>query len=149
MPKNVLYTMWLQWSSTGLPPFFGTWDTSQPAGTPNHWTAPANASAISSVIDCRTLNNVSIQVTFTGTPTGTLNFQGSGDFVPNPNNISGGYPINVGTWTSLTPAPTSPSGSAITVLGNLTAVAFPFIRVNYVATSGSGTIVASATGGAQ
>ena len=146
MPANIALPSYLQWSVTGFPPFQTLTDATMPAGTLPRWLGDVGSTCISGPIDCRYLDNISIEVTFTGTPTGTMQFQGSNDMQPNPNNIMGGSPIYQGTWTNLTPAPTSPTGSGITVLGNFTGIAFAFLRVNYAPTSGSGKVWANWAG---
>jgi hypothetical protein len=146
MPKTILQPYFLKWSVTGLPPFQQTRDVTQAPGTPIRWTGAANDTCISNVIDCRYLDNIAIQLAISGTPTGTLLWQGSNDFLPNPNAISEGTPINAGTWVNLIPSPTAPSGSAYSALANFTGIAFAFLRVNYAPTSGSGFISGLASG---
>jgi hypothetical protein len=146
MPKTVLLPYYLKFSPTGRPPYYQTSDATAAAGTPTRWTGDASQPVVSNVIDARYLDNIALQVIISGNPTGTLNWQGSNDFVPNPNAISEAAPINNGTWVSLTPAPTAPSGSAYSALANLTGVAFAFLRVSYTPTSGSGQIIGMASG---
>lgn len=77
-------------------------------------------------------DNVSIQLVWTGTPTGTFAVQGSVDY----NQQAG-----TGTWTAITlnPAPAA-SGSADNALLDLNQLSFPYIRVVYTAVSSSGTL---------
>jgi len=79
-------------------------------------------------------DNVGLEIVWTGTPTGTITIQGS---------ISQSIPGAVAvSYTDLTFAPLldQPAGSAGRYLVNVATYAMPFIRVNYVNTSGSGTL---------
>ena len=89
----------------------------------------------SSAYDIRNQDNVSIQLNFSGTPTGVFNIQGSVDYQQLV------YPPNPGNWISLvlSPMPIA-SGSAGNILLDLNQLSFPYIRVQYVPTSGTGTL---------
>jgi hypothetical protein len=78
------------------------------------------------------LDNVSIQLNFTGTPTGTFQVQGSLDYVPN---------LTPGNWVPLV-LPTSPiaNGVAGNILIDLNQLSFPYIRIVYVPVSGVGAL---------
>lgn len=80
----------------------------------------------STVTDIRYLDDVAVQLVWTGTPTGTFQIQGSLDQV---------------TWNSLslTPAPAA-AGAAGTYLIDLEGLSFPYIRTTYIASSGTGTL---------
>lgn len=98
-----------------------------------------SADITSPVTDIRFIDNVALLLKWTGTPVGTFAVQGSVDYVaalPNASRVA-----NAGTWTSLTLSPTpSAAGSADHVLIDLPALGFPFIRVVYTRTSGTGTL---------
>jgi hypothetical protein len=84
-------------------------------------------------------DSVAVQLNFTGSPVGTFQIQGSLDYVPaNSNSTSA---PNAGNWASLTlsPVPTA-AGAPDTILLDLYALSFPYIRIQYTFTSGSGTL---------
>jgi hypothetical protein len=94
----------------------------------------------SKVTNIQFLDNISVQANFTGTPTGTLNVQGSVDYSQD----AQGNVINAGNWITITT--NSPSGSANQVLFDLNQLSFPYLRLQYVASSGSGTLNAYVSG---
>lgn len=92
------------------------------------------ASTITSpVTTIQWLDNIAIQFNFTGSPTGTFSVQGSLDYDPNTN--------NPGTWNSVTldPVPVA-SGSSGSILINMDELAFPYLRVQYVPSGGTGSL---------
>jgi hypothetical protein len=99
----------------------------------------------SKVTDIRYLDNIAIQLNWTGSPTGTFVIEGSLDYVPPPS--AGGTAVNAGTWNAIPVSPTpAPAGSADSQLIELNQKAFPFIRTRYVKTSGTGTCNAYISG---
>lgn len=94
-------------------------------------TITSAATSIKYTDDC------AIQLNFTGTPTGTFQIQGSLDYTENQNH----QPVNAGNWIALTlsPVPVA-SGSTGQILLDLYGLSFPWIRVVYVPTSGTGTL---------
>ena len=72
-------------------------------------------------------DNIGLQISWTGTPTGVISIQGSVDGV---------------NFASLTfsPAITQPAGSANSILVNLNQFPWPYLQVQYVNSSGSGTL---------
>lgn len=84
-------------------------------------------------------DSVSIQLNYTGVPVGTFQVQGSLDYAP----VGGLYAPtgNSGNWANLTlsPVPTA-SGAADVILLDLYALSFPYIRVVYTRTSGTGVL---------
>lgn len=92
----------------------------------------------SDVTDIRYMDNISIQLVFTGTPTGAFSVEGSLDY-NRPDPTTG--VTNPGTWTAMSfTTPPVASGAAGTILLDLNQLSFPFIRVTYTAGSGSGTL---------
>lgn len=85
------------------------------------------------------MDNVCIQLVWTGTPSGAFTIQGSLTHQQD----SQGNIINAGTWTdlSLSPAPVA-AGSASSILIDMNQLSFPWIRVTYTKTSGTGTLTA-------
>lgn len=84
------------------------------------------------------LDNVSVQLIFTGTPTGTFTIEGSLNYSENPYDHS---QINAGTWTAITlPTTASASGAAGDILIDLNQLSFPWIRIKYTRSSGTGTL---------
>lgn len=97
----------------------------------------ASASITSSATNIQYLDNVCIELIFTGTPTGAFEVQGSVDYQQDAN----GNITNAGHWVPIT-LPSSPvaSGVAGTILIDMNQLSFPYIRVVYTRTSGSGTL---------
>lgn len=82
----------------------------------------------SSVTDIRYLDNISVQLSASGNPTGTLNVQASLDKV---------------SWVTFTSASlTAPD----VVVFDLHDLSFPYIRTTYTRTGGSGTLDALVSG---
>lgn len=81
---------------------------------------------ISKVTDVTTVDNIGVQLTFTGTPTGSFFIEGS---------------VNSVTWIplSFTPAP-SAIGVGDDLLFNIKQFPYPKIRVRYTPTSGTGVL---------
>lgn len=102
----------------------------------------SQATLTSNVIDIRYLDDIAIQLIFTGTPTGTFAVQGSLNYSSTPL-----APAVSGTWTSLvlSPSPVA-SGAADNILINLVQLAFPYIRIVYTKTGGTGTLSAYVSG---
>lgn len=82
---------------------------------------------LSPTFDAKFLDNIGIQLKWTGTPTGTFTILAS---------------INNVDFYSLTfsPAITQPSGSAGGYLINLNEVPFPYLQVQYVNSTGTGVL---------
>ena len=82
------------------------------------------------------LDNVAIQLNFTGTPTGTFSIQGSLD-----HKEYNGQIVNAGNFVPLTFSSTlAASGAAGQILLDLNQLSFPYIRIVYTRTSGSGSL---------
>lgn len=91
----------------------------------------------SSVTNIEFIDNVGVQLNFTGTPTGTFKIQVSADYKQN----SQGVVTNAGNWIDLSFSTTpSASGSASQIYIDMTQLSAPYIRVKYVRASGSGTL---------
>jgi hypothetical protein len=103
----------------------------------------SQASLTSLVTDISTLDNIAIEMVFSGSPTGTFAVQGSLDYAQD----YMGNVTNAGNWTPLTLSPTPvSSGSAGTILINLNQLAFPYIRTVYTKTSGTGSLTVFISG---
>lgn len=82
------------------------------------------------------MDNIGIQVNvLSGTPTGTLSVQVSGDHAAS---LPSGVTTTAGNWITLTTGAIT-SGSPAQTFFNLNLLAAPFVRVIYTASSGSGT----------
>lgn len=83
-------------------------------------------------------DSVAIQLNFTGTPVGTFQVQGSLDYSPGG---PFGAQANAGNWANLTlsPVPTA-AGAGDVILIDMFALSFPYIRVVYTRTSGTGVL---------
>jgi len=97
----------------------------------------SQSSITSAVTNITYLDNVCIELVFTGSPVGTFSVQGSLDHQQD----ALGNIITAGNWVSLTlsPAPVA-SGSADQIVIDLNQLSFPYIRVVYTKTSGTGTL---------
>lgn len=104
-----------------------------------------SADILSPVTCIQFLDNVGIQLNFTGTPTGTFNIQVSADY----NQDNNGNVLNAGNWVTLTPPALSSvpvaAGSPDTIFIDLNQLSAPYIRVQYAATSGTGSLNAFIT----
>jgi len=91
----------------------------------------------SAVTNIQFLDNIAIQLNFTGTPTGTFQVQVSVDYAQDD---QGNVQV-AGNWIPVL-LPQSPvaSGSAGFILIDLNQLASPWIRLVYVPSGGSGTL---------
>lgn len=88
------------------------------------------------------IDNIAIQLNFTGTPTGDFKIQGSSD-----HQEVNGVVTNEGNWVDITLSPSpAAAGAADNILINMTQLAFPFIRVFYDRSSGTGSLDAWISG---
>lgn len=86
----------------------------------------------SNIVDVTYTDNVGIQLTFTGTPSGEFAVEGSVDYDDH---------LSTGNWSELTFSTTpQATGSADTHLLNLNQIPYKKIRVTYTRTSGTGTL---------
>ena len=100
------------------------------------------ANITSAVVGIPYLDNIAVQLNFTGTPTGTFEIQVSLDYdQDNQQNI-----LNAGTWVPMTLSP-SPiaNGSSDKIVIELNQLGSPWLRIVYNRTSGSGTLNAYIT----
>ena len=123
------YPVTFNWQSTN--PFTGFLPNPNPGGSlPSGVVNGAMASTntiYSQIIDISRMDNVGLEVNWTGTPTGTLQVMGSN---------SG---INAYALT-FTPPLGQPAGSAGGYLIDLTQYPFKYIMLEYTNSSGSGTL---------
>jgi hypothetical protein len=96
-----------------------------------------SADVTSSVTNIQYLDNIGIQLNFTGTPIGVFRVQVSADY----DQTAEGQVLNAGNWINmaLTPTPTA-SGSADQIYIDILPTSAPWIRVFYDSTSGAGTL---------
>lgn len=80
------------------------------------------AEIISPVTAMTELDNISMQAVFSGSPTGTMTTEGSLDKI---------------TWNAFTTLAITGAGSELFDLNQLS---FPYVRLHYVPTSGTGTL---------
>lgn len=98
----------------------------------------------SAVTDITKIDNVGIQLIFTGTPTGEFFVDGSLNYSPANN---GAKLANAGDWVAIDlPSSALAAGSASSILLDLNQLSFPNIRVRYVRSSGTGTLNAYISG---
>lgn len=102
-----------------------------------------STSITSPVTNVQFLDNISIQLNFTGTPTGTFDLQMSDDYVQD----SQGVVIDAGNWISIPGSSTaSASGSADQIFMDINQVSSPWVRVVYTRASGTGSLDMFVTG---
>lgn len=94
----------------------------------------------SAVTNIQYLDNIGIQLNWTGTPNGGAVLQVSVDYAQV---NMGGVPVvtNAGTWNTITTsADAAPAGSASSFFYNIGQIAAPWIRLVYTNTSSTGTL---------
>lgn len=110
------------------------------------------ATTVTSPVTClQWLDNIGIQLNFTGSPVGTFAVEVSADYAQDPN----GQVQNAGQWISIpltylvtgTPvtATTVPTSVGSPIYLDLNQLSAPWIRLQYVGASGSGTLNAFLT----
>lgn len=91
------------------------------------------------------IDDVGYSLSWTGTPTGAFNFQCSADYSPGLSPDQ--YPINPGTWTTMTLSTNiTASGAPDNAFVDLTLISAPWVRVQYVPSSGTGAVSIWVTG---
>jgi hypothetical protein len=112
-----------------------------PAGSANVITdnAPLALTLNSAPWQVQTIDTIAFQLNAANTaagavPAGTFSVQGSLDYAQNPD----GTVRTAGTFTSVTLAGSTTIAAAGTTLINLTSFGFPWVRVQWVPTSGDG-----------
>lgn len=103
-----------------------------------------SGSLTSSITCIKRMDNIGLVLVATGTPEGTVIVECSSDFRTNSDGTDGSV-INAGSWFPLnvldtTGASPAFSGAAKTIGIDLNQIPFPFIRVRYVRSSGTGTL---------
>lgn len=103
----------------------------------------SQASITSSVTTIQYLDNIGVQLNFSGSPVGTFAIQVSADYKQDAN----GNVMNAGNWipVTLSPAPVA-SGSPGQIYLDLNQLSSPYLRVVYTKTSGTGTLQGYVTG---
>jgi hypothetical protein len=103
----------------------------------------SQASITSTPTNIQYLDNVGIQLTWTGAPVGTFSIQISSDYQRD----AQGNVTNAGNWVTLPLSPAiTASGSADTAYIDMTQLSAPWVRVLYTKTSGTGTLQGYVTG---
>lgn len=112
----------------------------------------SQASLTSSVTDIRWLDDVGLQLVWTGSPTGSFAVQVSADY--NPGGQSGTI-ANAGNWTPLTltyfngstnvTATSVPTSVGSPIYLDLSLLSAPYIRLVYTKVSGTGTLTSTIT----
>lgn len=96
-----------------------------------------SANVTSDVVEIRQQDNVGVQLNWTGSPVGTFYFQVSMDYMKDIyNNV-----VNPGNWVTLTVTPgIAASGTPDSAYVDLNQLSAPYLRVIYVASSGTGSV---------
>ena len=127
MANKTVFTYLLNWGTT-LPVF-------QPNAKPSGTVAGAMASTntvYTQAVDVHTLDNMGLELTWTGTPTGTIQILGSASGINY-------YPL------TFVPTLTQPAGAAGGYLVNLNQFPWQYLVVEYTNASGSGSLTAYLT----
>lgn len=97
----------------------------------------SQATLTSLVTDIQFLDNICVELVFTGSPTGFFYVQGSVDYTQD----GYGNVTNAGNWVSLNlyPAPVAPGGDDL-ILIDMNQLSFAWVRVLYQKASGTGTL---------
>lgn len=89
------------------------------------------------VTNIQYLDNIGIQLNFTGTPVGTFHVQVSADY----DQTAEGEVVSAGNWINMTLSPPPiASGSPDQIYIDILPTSAPWIRVVYTRTSGTGTL---------
>lgn len=118
------------WQATS--PIIGFVPNSYPGGSvPSGVVVGAMASTntiYSNIVDVSKMDNIGLEISWTGTPTGSLTVNGS-------NSGINFFPL------SFSPSLTQPSGSAGGYLVDLSGYPFKYIMIKYINSSGSGSLL--------
>lgn len=98
----------------------------------------ASANITSNAISLESIYGFAMQAVFTGTPTGTLKLQASCDPGSNPINASA-IGSGITNWTDVANSSTAISAAG-TVLYNIDAAYYKWVRIVYTASSGTSTL---------
>jgi hypothetical protein len=103
----------------------------------------SQATITSKITDITFLDNMALQMDWTGTPVGTFTIYGSLNYAQD----LFGNVTNPGNWVPITfsTAPVA-TGSAGDILINLNQLSFPYLKVIYTKTSGTGVLNAYISG---
>lgn len=103
----------------------------------------SQATVTSAVTCIQWLDNIGIQLTWTGAAVGTFAVEVSADYAQD---IEGNVQV-AGNWTalSLSPAPVA-AGVANTIYVDINGISAPWIRIKYTKTSSTGTLQGYITG---
>lgn len=97
----------------------------------------ASATITSAVTNIEGLDNIGLQLVWTGSPVGTFAFQISADYAQD----FLGNVTNTGNWVAISTTPNiAAAGSADTAYVDISQLSAPWIRVVYTKTSGTGTL---------
>lgn len=96
----------------------------------------SQATVTSSIVDISGLEDIGVQMNFTGTPTGTFIVQVS---IDHQQDLEGNVTV-AGNWCAILPAPTAlpATGAAGSLFLNLPDLCAPYLRVQYTKVSGTG-----------
>lgn len=93
----------------------------------------------SAVQNVQNFDNLGLEIAWTGTPTGTITVNGAVNN-PNTNPYSATNPISANNALTFDPILDQPAGADGGYLIDLNQFPFPYIQVQYVNSSGSGTL---------
>lgn len=102
----------------------------------------SQSSITSAVTNIEFMDNIGIQLNWTGSPSGTFAIQVSLDYDQDNN----GNVINAGNWVSVTLTPTPDTSVSPPIYIDMNQLSSPWIRVVYTKVSGTGTLNAFIAG---
>ncbi len=101
----------------------------------------ASTSQINSIVqNIQNFDNLGMEVSWTGTPVGTLTINGCVNNGPSGTLYSATSPIPAANALTFSPVLTQPAGAAGGYIIDLNQYPFPWLQVQYVNSSGSGTL---------
>lgn len=97
----------------------------------------STTSLTSAIIPIQWVDNIVVQMVWSGSPVGVFNAEASATYVQD----NYGNVTNTGTWDPITlNPPARATGSAGSILLDLNQLSFPYLRIVYTKTSGTGTL---------
>lgn len=96
----------------------------------------ASGSITSSITDIQFIDNISLQLNISGSPTGTFSVQGS---IDHQQDTQGNVSVD-GNWVDLGLGLAVTAGNPTNILIDLNQASYSYVRVVYTRTSGSGTL---------
>lgn len=107
---------------------------------PPHSAMTGTTTIYSQVLKVQNLDNVGLEVVWTGTPTGIISVLVANADLPSPSTYSATNPIPSQNALTFNPSLAQPSGSAGGYVINLNQLPFYLVQIKYTNTSGTGVL---------